>query len=131
MSETLIVGIITAFVALIAGGGGVFAFMNNRQKNKHEERSSAVIEWKQLYDEMKSRLDKQEQENNDLKNEIAVLKTNIHNLTVELSNYKKYDVYINELERYADHLLHTCQSVLTEDAYKNLCKKKPVKNIVD
>ena len=51
-------------------------------------------------------------------------------MKIELANYKKYDSYINELEKYNEHLLHTCQSVLTEEAYNNLCKKKPIKNII-
>lgn len=126
----VIVAIITGVVSLIAGGGGVFAYLNSKQKAKQTAHESAVSEWKELYDEMKKRLDTQEEENRRLQGEISSLKQTVNNLTIELQNYKKYDTYINELEKYVDHLLHTTKSLVNEDAYRNLCSKRPRRNVV-
>ena len=126
----IITTIITSVVSLIAGGGGVFAYLNSKQKAKQTAHESAVSEWKELYDEMKTRLDTQEEENRHLRDEITSLKQTVNNLTIELQNYKKYDTYINELEKYVDHLLHTTKSLVNEDAYRNLCSKRPRRNVV-
>ena len=126
----IVVAIITGIISLIAGGGGVFAYLSSRQRAKQSAHESAVSEWKELYDEMKDRLDTQEQENKDLRNEILTLKQTVNNLTIELQNYKKYDTYINELEKYVDHLLHSAKSMLNEEAYKNLSAKRPRRNVV-
>lgn len=129
MNET-IVAIVTSVISLIAGGGGVFAYLSSRQKAKQTAHDSAVSEWKELYDEMKERLDNQEEENKQLRQEIADLKTTVNNLTTELQNYKKYDTHINELEKYIDRLLNIAKDMLTEEAYKNICAKRPRKNII-
>lgn len=123
----IVKNIITGLVALLAGGSGVFVYLNNKEKNKIAVHSSSVSEWKELYDEMKARLDEQEKENEQLRNEIFELKKIVNELSIELSNYKTYDVYINDLEKYIDHLLHTSKSLLTEDAYRNICNKRPVR----
>ena len=126
----VVIAIITGIISLIAGGGGVFAYLSSRQKAKQTAHDSAVSEWKDLYDEMKDRLDSQERENKNLRNEITSLKETVNKLTIELQNYKKYDTYIYELEKYVDHLLHSAQSMVNEEAYKNLCSKRPRRNIV-
>lgn len=126
----VIIAIITGVVSLVAGGSGVFAYLNSKQKAKQTAHESAVSEWKELYDEMKKRLDTQEEENRRLQSEISSLKQTVNNLTIELQNYKKYDTYINELEKYVDHLLHTTKSLVNEDAYRNLCSKRPRRNVV-
>lgn len=126
----VVIAIITGIVSLIAGGGGVFAYLSSRQKAKQTAHDSAVSEWKELYDEMKDRLDSQEEENKRLHDEILSLKETVNNLTIELQNYKKYDTYINELEKYVDHLLHTAKSMVNEEAYRNLCSKRPRRNVV-
>lgn len=128
-SEAIIISIITGLVSLLAGGGGVFAYLTHRDKLKHKEHESSITEWKALYDEMKLRLDEQESENKKLKDELFELKQDINGLTLELQNYKKYDTYIFELEKYIDHVLHTSQSLLTLEAYTNLKGKRPVKPI--
>ena len=78
----VIVAIITGVVSLIAGGGGVFAYLNSKQKAKQTAHESAVSEWKELYDEMKKRLDTQEEENRRLQGEISSLKQTVNNLTI-------------------------------------------------
>ena len=57
MDTSIIIAIVTSLVGLIGGGGGVLAFLSTSQKNKEDNRSASVTEWKQLYDEMKARLD--------------------------------------------------------------------------
>lgn len=129
MTEILI-AVITGAVSIVAGGGGMFAYLTSKQKAKQDQHDSAVSEWKTLYDEMKSRFDEQETKNDELQKEIFDLRQTVSNLSIELQNYKKYDTYINELERYVDHLLHTTKSFVTEDAYNTLYAKKPKRNIV-
>lgn len=128
MNEVLI-AIITGGISLLAGGGGVFAYLTSKQKAKQTQHDSAISEWKDLYDEMKHRLDVQESENRKLYDEVFELKETVNKLTIELQNYKKYDSYINELEKYVDHVLHTSKSLITDEAYKNLCSKRPRRNI--
>lgn len=126
----VVIAIITSIVSLVAGGGGVFAYLSSRQKSKQIMHDSTVSEWKELYDEMKDRLDTQEEENKRLHDEIISLKETVNKLTIELQNYKKYDTYINELEKYVDHLLNTAKSMINDEAYKNLCAKRPRRNVV-
>lgn len=126
----VVIAIITGIVSLVAGGGGVFAYLSSRQKAKQTAHDSAVFEWKDLYDEMKDRLDTQEEENKRLRDEIHSLKQTVNNLTIELQNYKKYDTYINELEKYVDNLLHTIKGLVNEDGYSNIASKRPNRNIV-
>lgn len=126
----VVIAIVTGIVSLVAGGGGVFAYLSSRQRAKQTAHDSAVSEWKELYDEMKNRLDNQEEENKRLRDEIISLKQTVSNLTIELQNYKKYATYINELEKYVDHLLHTIKGLVNEDGYKNLCAKRPRKNVL-
>lgn len=129
MNEVLI-AVITGIVSLIAGGSGVFVYFSNRDKTKLNAQELAVTEWKELYDEMRKRLDEQEEENKKLKNEIFELKESISKLNIDLQNYKKYDSYINELEKYIEHLLHTLKSLSTDEAYKNIKCKRPIKSVL-
>ena len=126
MKETIIT-LISSILSLFIGGGGVFAYLSSKNKLKQTAHESAVAEWKELYDEMRKRLDEQEKENDKLKDEVNQLKQSIVLLTNELQNYKKYDSYINELEKYIEHLMHVIKGVSSEDAYKNLNAKRPIK----
>lgn len=127
----IIIAVITGIISLFAGGGGVFAYLNSKEKTKQNQHDSAIAEWKDLYDEMKKRLDAQEDENKKLSSEIFELKQTVNNLTIELQNYKKYDTYIIELEKYVDHLLHTSKTLVSEEAYRNMCAKRPKRNIYE
>lgn len=126
----IVIAIITGLVGLFSGGGGIFAYINHKQKTKQDAHDSAVSEWKELYDEMKRRLDAQEDENQKLKDEIFELRQSITSLNIELQNYKKYDTYINNLEKYIDNLLHVCEGTFSEDAYKNIKAKRPQRVVV-
>lgn len=123
----VIIQILTILVSFCAGGGGLFAYLKHKNKMKLEDRASSVAEWKELYDEVKERLDKQEKENEELVKEIFALKEQVHDLTIELTNYKMYDKYINDLEKYIDHILDGYKSLVNEEAYKNICSKRPIK----
>lgn len=127
--NTLILGIITSLVALIGGGGGILAFITAKQKNAHDERSSSVLEWKQLYDEMKVRLDCQEEENTRLRQEIEELRSNLVDLKGELDRYRRYDNYVYELETYINVILQTVHSMVSEEAYKAMEKRRPIRPI--
>lgn len=129
MANEVVIAIITGLVSLCAGGGGVFVYLSSKEKIKQEQHSSAIDEWKALYDEMRKRLDDQEQENKKLSKEISDLKQTVNTLNNELQNYKIYDTYIIELEKYVDHLLHTSKSLLTAESYKNICAKRPRKKL--
>ena len=129
MDSALILGIVSSVVGLLGGGGGVFAFITSRQKAKVQLHTSSITEWKQLYDEMKERLDCQEQENQKLREEIFELRNQLNELTLELASYKKYDGYIKDLEVYIDMVLHTLKPLTSEDAYKTLKVKRPQKPI--
>lgn len=118
---------LTILISLLVGSGGVFAFLQHKDKHKRAQHASSVSEWKELYDEMKDRLDKQEEENEKLVKEIFELKEQVHALTLELTNYKTYDKYINDLEKYIEHILDGYKSLVNEEAYKNICAKKPIK----
>ena len=124
-----IITAITSAIAILCGAGGVFVFLNNKQKNDIDDRTSSVEEWQKLYNEMKSRLDKQEEQNKNLQNEISQLRTTISELQVELNSYKKYENYIYELEGYNKTLLDVIKPLVKEDVYNNLIIKKPVRHI--
>lgn len=124
MNETFF-NILIAVLGLLGGSGGVFAFINAHQKNKIEDRNSSADEWQQLYTEMKSRLDKQEKNNEALKRELSDLKSQIKALTTELEAYKKYDEYITDLEIYTNNLLTALKPLVAEEVYKSLAEKRP------
>ncbi len=125
--KTLLITIITSIVSIICGGGGVLAFINAKQKNAHDDRTSSVSEWKQLYDEMRRRLDEQEQENRRLRDELTELKSHIVDLKSELDRYKRYNKYIYELESYINTILSIIKSLATDESYRTLVKKRPMK----
>lgn len=127
MDTTLIIGIITSLVALVGGGGGILAYISSTQKNKQDAQSASVTEWKQLYDEMKSRLDSQEIENRELRDEINNLKLQIVSLNIELENYRLFDAYIHDLEAYSSQLERVVRPLITNDAYDTLVEKRPEK----
>ncbi len=121
--------IATIMISLCIGGGGVgiFNFIINKKKIDNESRSTSVLEWKDLYDTMKERLDEQEKENENLKKEIEDLKAQIFELTTDISMYKHYNKYIRDLETYNDHILHTLQTCVSEEAFKQVLAKKPIR----
>lgn len=127
MSGETIAAIVTGVVSLICGGGGLFAYLSARAQNKVTERSSSVAEWKELYDEMKARLDSQEKENEELRDRVAELTQEISKLRIEVNNYKKYDKYVSKMEIYIDTLLSALKPLITSEAYESIVSKKPEK----
>lgn len=119
--------IATVVVSLLVGGGGVgaFSFFYNKKKLEIDDRTSSVSEWKELYDEMKGRLETQEEENKQLKKELGELKTQMLELQTDIANYKQYDGYIKDLEAYVDHLLHTLKTFISDSAYNEAKSKRP------
>lgn len=128
MDNTLIFEIIIAVIGILGGSGGLFVFLTTRQHNKTEDRASTVNEWQELYTEMKGRLEAQEQVNDDLKQQISELKSQLKALTLELETYKKYDSYLNKVESYANTLLNALKSLVSEDVYKQLLEKRPFRD---
>lgn len=128
MSEAVVTVLITSIATLLVGSGGILTFISARSKGKTEERASSVLEWKALYDEMRKRLDNQEEDNSTLRTEVFSLKQEIAKMNLELDAYKKSDIYIRELEMYAETLLTVIQPLISEDAYRRLENKKPQRN---
>ena len=125
IEETAITVIITSLVTLFVGGGGILTFINTRKKQQSSDKSSSVLEWKTLYDEMKQRLDNQEEDNNKLREDVITLKQEISKLNIELNTYKRFDVYVREMEIYIDSLLSAIKPLISDTAYRQLQNKKP------
>lgn len=123
--ETIVTVIITSLVTLFAGGGGILAFISTRKKQQSSDKSSSVLEWKTLYDEMKQRLDDQEEDNNRLREDVITLKQEISKLNIELNTYKRFDIYVREMEIYIDSLLAAIKPLISDSAYQQLQNKKP------
>ena len=122
--------IIKVILAAILGGGLTQFFnylINNKKINKEVEVTTSE-EWQKLYSEMKEELKCQKEENEKLRSELESLKTKMIELATDIANYKQYDQYIKELERYVDHLLHTLKTIAGEDAFREVSKKRPRKN---
>lgn len=130
MDSTVIVALIACFGTLLAGGGGMFAFINSYKKNNQDKYSSTVAEWKELYNEMKNRLDNQEEENKKLRDEVISLKQELTKLNSELISYKKYDVYIRDLEKYNQMIINVLKPLIDDRAYQNLLKQAPEKEMI-
>lgn len=128
--NTLITAI-TSVIVTLCGAGGIFVFLNNKQKNDIDDRSSSVGEWQTLYNEMKDRLDEQEKQNKELQKEISQLRQTISELQIELNSYKKYENYIYDLEGYNKTLLDVIKPLVKDDVYNNLVVKKPIRHIND
>lgn len=127
MSTESIISLVISALGIIFGGGGLFAYLSARAQNKVNERSSSVAEWKDLYDEMKARLDSQEEENEELRAKVAELIREIDSLREEIRNYKKYDKYMSKLEAYVETLLSAIKPMISEESYNSLIEKKPEK----
>ncbi len=122
--------IIKVILAAILGGGLTQFFnylINNKKINKEVEVTTSE-EWQKLYSEMKEELKCQKEENEKLRSELESLKTKMIELATDIANYKQYDQYIKELERYVDHLLHTLKTIAGDDAFREASKKRPRKN---
>lgn len=122
--------VIKVVLAALFGGGiaQFFNFLLTRKKIDKDIEKTTSDEWHNLYIEMKTELANQKKENQDLRDELETLKTKMIELATDIANYKQYDQYIKELERYVEHLLHTLKTIAGEDAYREAAKKKPRKN---
>ena len=122
--------IIKMVVAALLGGGitQLFNVLIRKKQTDCDVEKTTAEEWRQLYSDMKQELNNQKKENEKLRNEIETLKTKMIELATDIANYKQYDQYIKELERYTDHLLHTLKTIAGEDSYREAGKKRPQKN---
>ena len=125
VDQTTMTVILTSLVTLIAGGGGIFTFISARKKQQSDDNSSSTLEWKSLYDEMKQRLDGQEEDNCKLRQDVIDLQQEISRLNIELNAYKRFDTYVGEMEVYIDGLLAAIRPLISEAAYRSLQDKKP------
>ena len=117
------------FAALLGGGlTQLFNVLIHKKQTDCDVEKTTAEEWRQLYSDMKQELNNQKKENEKLRNEIETLKTKMIELATDIANYKQYDQYIKELERYTDHLLHTLKTIAGEDSYREAVKKRPQKN---
>ena len=117
------------FAALLGGGlTQLFNILIHKKQTDCDVEKTTAEEWRQLYSDMKQELNNQKKENEKLRNEIETLKTKMIELATDIANYKQYDQYIKELERYTDHLLHTLKTIAGEDSYREAVKKRPQKN---
>ena len=122
--------IIKIVVAALLGGGitQLFNILIRKKQTDCDVEKTTAEEWRQLYSDMKQELNNQKKENENLRSEIETLKTKMIELATDIANYKQYDQYIKELERYVDHLLHTLKTIAGDDAYREAAKKRPQKN---
>lgn len=125
MDPTIQTAIITAIVTLIAGGGGILTYLGVRQKNQQEGKASSVLEWKELYETMREGFEEQKKDNEKLQEEVAELRRETLNLQLQLTTYKHSDLYAKELDAYVDSLLAVVRPLVNEEAYKELCNKRP------
>ena len=117
------------FAALLGGGlTQLFNILIHKKQTDCDVEKTTAEEWRQLYSDMKQELNNQKKENEKLRNEIETLKTKMIELATDIANYKQYDQYIKELERYTAHLLHTLKTIAGEDSYREAVKKRPQKN---
>ena len=117
------------FAALLGGGlTQLFNILIHKKQTDCDVEKTTAEEWRQLYSDMKQELNNQKKENEKLRSEIETLKTKMIELATDIANYKQYDQYIKELERYTDHLLHTLKTIAGEDSYREAVKKRPQKN---
>ena len=117
------------FAALLGGGlTQLFNILIHKKQTDCDVEKTTAEEWRQLYSDMKQELNNQKKENEKLRSEIETLKTKMIELATDIANYKQYDQYIKELERYTDHLLHTLKTIAGEDSYREAAKKRPKKN---
>lgn len=126
MLQIIITGIISAI-----GGGGIATLISvliNKKKVDQDVEILASEEWHKLYSNMKQELEEQKKENELLRSELESLKSRMIELATDIANYKQYDHYLVDMERYVDHLLHTIETIASEDAYKEALRKKPHKN---
>ena len=122
--------IIKIVLAALLGGGltQLFNLLIHKKQTDCDVEKTTAEEWRQLYSDMKQELNNQKKENEKLRSEIETLKTKMIELATDIANYKQYDQYIKELERYTDHLLHTLKTIAGEDSYREAVKKRPQKN---
>ena len=117
------------FAALLGGGlTQLFNILIHKKQTDCDVEKTTAEEWRQLYSDMKQELNNQKKENEKLRAELETLKTRMIELATDIANYKQYDQYIKELERYVDHLLHTLKTIAGEDSYREAVKKRPQKN---
>ena len=121
--------IIKIVLAALLGGGltQLFNLLIHKKQTDCDVEKTTAEEWRQLYSDMKQELNNQKKENEKLRSEIETLKTKMIELATDIANYKQYDQYIKELERYTDHLLHTLKTIAGEDSYREAAKKRPKK----
>lgn len=132
MSTEVLVAIISTAGVMLAGTGGLFAFLMwkgniilDNRKHQHTEDMDASGEWHRLYEEMCKRAHSQEQANDKLDDEIRKLKQQVSRLSIELDGYKRYDYYVAQLEAYTTLLTQTLEPLVSTDAYENISARRP------
>lgn len=120
-----------AILGYVFGAGGLLAFILNWKNAKHTEGQDAVANWQQLYNATKENVNKVENENAQLKEDIEAMQKQILELTIELEGYKRFERYVAELEVYSNSLLHVIEPLVSPTAYKRLEASKPIRVKVD
>lgn len=127
MSDAVIVSVITGIVTLLAGGGGIFFFVNARSKNKLEQDINTTAEWQTLYVEMRKENQAISSENENLKKRMDSLTKQIADLKMQVSIHQNMDIYISQLEIYAESMLALVKPFITEQAYNDLLCRRPIR----
>lgn len=120
-----VIPIITLLVG--SGGMGIFNYLSKKRQLIDDNQRNTTSEWMALYTEVRSELQRQQDENSSLRDSIHELQTQVNNLQIELQTYKNYETYIVEQDKYISHILHTLKSLTTEEAYKSIEAKKPIR----
>ena len=127
MNDAVIVSIITGIVTLLAGGGGLFFFINAQSKNKLDQDTNTTAEWQTLYLEMRKENQAISSENENLKKRMDSLTNQISELRIQVSTHQNMDMYISQLEIYAESMLALVKPFITEQAYNDLLCRRPIR----
>ncbi len=114
--------ILVPILSVLGASGGVLAATLTYRYKIHRTTNE---EWRQLYIDTKTQLDKQQEVNQKLQSEINSLRMEITKLNMELMSYKRYEKYTTELELYASELQDVLQPLVSNEAYTSVLGRRP------
>ena len=114
--------ILVPILSVLGASGGVLAAVLTYRYKIHRTTND---EWRQLYIDTKTQLDKQQEVNQKLQSEINSLRVEITKLNMDLMSYKRYEKYTTELELYANELQDVLQPLVSNDAYTSVLGRRP------
>ena len=122
--------VIISVLGYVFGAGGILSFIVSMRTLHNASNKDAAEAWQSLYTAMEEKVAAQRSENDALRTTVDDLRLQVTTLRLELEGYKRFEKYVGDLEYYNSQLLDTVKPLVTQEAYKQLKARKPLRTTI-